>query len=151
MINRHSVLCITLRKCPLLISVIAGWLTLCVPAQATSKTTSDAVQVDTLDNHKVDHPATYRGGAAALLADVSSNLKYTKKMIDAGVQGKVLVRFIVDEKGKVTNVAVVKSLSAEADAEAARVVKQLGRFKPARHQGQKVPVTFYLPIGFNLK
>lgn len=149
--NRHSALSFVLRKCPLLIFAIVGWLMLCVPTQAASIATSAIVQADTLDNHKVDHPATYRGGAAALLADVSSNLKSSKKMIDAGVQGKVLVRFIVDEKGKVKNVAVVKSLSAEADAEAARVIKQLGRFKPARHQGQKVPVRFYLPVGFNIK
>ena len=151
MMNRHSVLCITLRKCPLLIPAIAGWLSLCVPAQATSITTPAAVQVDTLNNLKVDHPATYKGGSAALLAEVSRNLKYTKKMIDDGVQGKVFVKFVVNEKGKVTDVAVAKSLSAEADAEAVRVVRLLGRFKPARHQGQKVPVIFYLPIGFSIR
>lgn len=149
--NVYSFLSASLSKRLLIAWAIMGCSLTTIPMHAAMVTSPLAVQTDTLENNKVDQPAAYRGGPAALFADISSNLKYTKAMIDAGVQGKVMVRFVVNDKGKVTDVAVIKSLSAEADAEAARVVKQLGRFKPARHQGKKVPVLFYLPIGFTIK
>ncbi|HWB63529.1 MAG TPA: energy transducer TonB, partial [Chitinophagales bacterium] len=69
---------------------------------------------------------------------------------DNEIEGKVLLRFVVDEQGKVTDVTVVKSVSPGLDAEAVRVVKMLPDFKPGKQQGRLVKVYYNLPIVFKL-
>ena len=104
-----------------------------------------------MDNSKADKPATYRGGNAEMLKDIARNLVYPATALEQQLQGRVVVQFGIDEKGKVVAVKVLKSLSLECDKAAAATVRKLGRFKPARHQGKAVPVWFVLPVNFRMQ
>ena len=82
---------------------------------------------------------------------VYPNLKYPESAVRAGVQGRVMVDFIVDKEGKVTDVRVVRSVDPELDEEAVRVVSASPRWKPGRMGGQKVRASVTIPVEFRLK
>jgi len=78
-------------------------------------------------------------------------LKYPQECIDDGIQGKVLVDFIIDEKGKVRDVRVRKGVDPQLDAEAKKVVEASPDWKPARKQGKKVRCGMSVYVEFRLK
>ncbi len=78
-------------------------------------------------------------------------LRYPKEAVEAGVQGRVLVDFIIDKKGRVTDVKVVKGVSELLDAEAVRVISASPDWKPARVRGQKVKCEMSLYVEFRLE
>ena len=98
----------------------------------------------------VETPASFPGGEAALLNYVNSHLKYPAIAQEEGIQGKVVLKFVVLENGNVGQVQVVQSLESHCDQEAVRVVKSLPRFSPGKQQGKPVKSWFTLPIRFQL-
>lgn len=78
-------------------------------------------------------------------------LKYPEKALTEGVQGRVMVDFIIEKDGKVTNVRVVKGVSPELDAEALKVVSASPKWKPGRKAGEKVRVSMTIPVEFRLE
>lgn len=78
-------------------------------------------------------------------------LKYPEKALMDGVQGRVMVDFIIDKDGKVTDVRVVKGVSPELDAEAVKVVSASPKWKPGRLAGDKVRVSMNIPVEFRLE
>lgn len=98
----------------------------------------------------VEIPASFPGGEAALLNYVNSHLKYPAIAQEEGIQGKVVLKFVVLENGNVGQVQVVQSLESHCDQEAVRVVKSLPRFSPGKQQGKPVKSWFTLPIRFQL-
>ncbi len=78
-------------------------------------------------------------------------LKYPEKALDEGVQGRVMVDFIIEKDGKVTDVRVVKSVSPELDAEAVKVVSASPKWKPGRVAGNKVRTSMTIPVEFRLE
>lgn len=100
---------------------------------------------------RVDRTPQFRGGDAGLFNFISTNLHYPKKAEQQGVQGRVLVRFAIDPDGRVRDVEVVESLDRYLDAEAARVVKSLPKFKPAINDGKPVKFFYTLPVNFKLQ
>ena len=78
-------------------------------------------------------------------------LKYPQEAIDNGIQGKVLVGFVVDEKGKVRNVRVLRGVDPLLDEEAVKVVSASPDWKPARRMGKKVKSAVSLYVEFRLK
>lgn len=78
-------------------------------------------------------------------------LKYPRTAVEEGVQGRVLVDFIIDEKGKVTDVKVVKGVDARLDEEAVRVIEASPDWKPARILGKKVKSEMSLYVEFRLQ
>ena len=78
-------------------------------------------------------------------------IKYPQEAIMAGVQGRVMVDFIVEKDGKVTNVKVSKSVSPELDAEAVKVVSASPKWKPGRLKGEKVRTSMTIPVEFRLE
>lgn len=93
----------------------------------------------------------YKGGDQQLLNDIANNLDYPIKSRDAGIQGRVLVRFVVSTDGSISSVSILEGVSPELNAEAIRVVKTLKRFKPGYQDGEPVPVFYMVPISFNLR
>lgn len=92
----------------------------------------------------------FPGGEAALLKYIDSNIKYPVKAQEWGIQGTVVLRFVVTKKGKIGKVEVVRSLSPECDKEAIRVVKQLPDFIPGKQNGQNVSVWYTVPVYYKL-
>ncbi len=82
---------------------------------------------------------------------VYSYLKYPKEAVKNGVQGRVLVDFIIDERGKVTNVQVLKGVSPALDEEAVKVISASPDWKPGFHKGKKVKAEMSLYVEFKLE
>ena len=78
-------------------------------------------------------------------------LKYPETAVVQGIQGRVMVEFIIDKDGKVTNVRVVKGVSDELDAEAVKVISASPKWKPGRVKGEKVRTSITVPVEFKLE
>lgn len=94
----------------------------------------------------------YKGGEEALFKFLGSNVRYPEAAIEAGIEGLTVVSFVIETDGSVTDVHVVKNLSAETDREAVRVVQLTnGNWIPGKQGGKPVRVEYTLPIKFALK
>lgn len=82
---------------------------------------------------------------------VVSNLTYPKKARRKGIEGRVIVKFIVEKDGAVEEVTVVKGVHPMLDDEAQRVVKSMPNFHPGMQRGKPVRVSYHLPFNFSLK
>jgi len=97
---------------------------------------------------KVDDEAEYVGGLEKLAMDIRKLLKYPRTAKRKGIEGKVLVQFVVDKSGQIRNSHVLKSLDPECDKVAISTVNQLHSWIPAEYRGKEVASTFVLPINF---
>ena len=97
-----------------------------------------------------DMPA-FPGGMEAMMAFLIENVKYPADAKKQKVDGRVLVNFVVEKDGSITEVKVIKPAFPSLDAEAIRVVKAMPKWKPGYQNGQAVRVLFTLPINFSLK
>ncbi len=88
----------------------------------------------------------FEGGDAALLKYLRENLKYPDKTKDRGVQGRLVIGFIVEKDGSLTEVKVLRPVDIDLDAEVLRLVKGMPKWIPGRHNGQRVRVRYLLPI-----
>ena len=78
-------------------------------------------------------------------------LKYPSYAVENGIHGRVLVDFIIDETGKVTDVRVSRGVHTSLDDEAVRVVSASPKWRPGRHQGKKVRVALTVAVDFKLQ
>lgn len=99
----------------------------------------------------VEQMPTFPGGDAALMKYLSSHINYPAMAQENGVQGRVVVQFVVTKTGKVGEVKVVRSVDKDLDREAVRVCKSLPNFVPGRQNGQPVNVWYTLPVTFKLQ
>lgn len=97
-----------------------------------------------------DMPA-FPGGMEAMIQFISSNIKYPADAKKQKVDGRVLVNFVVEKDGSITEVKVIKPAFPSLDAEAIRVVKAMPKWKPGYQRGKAVRVQFTMPINFSLK
>lgn len=93
----------------------------------------------------------YKGGDRKLLNDIAKNLQYPKNSRDAGIQGRVLIRFAVDKTGSISDLEVISGLNDELNREALRVVATLKKFQPGLYDGEIVKVYYAVPISFTLE
>jgi len=82
---------------------------------------------------------------------VQQNLKYPDVAAENGIQGRVIINFVVEPSGKVTNVKVVRGVDPSIDKEAIRVVSSSPIWKPGSQRGKPVRVQFTIPIIFVLQ
>lgn len=101
--------------------------------------------------YAVDKMAEFPGGMPELLGYLANNIRYPEESIKNDEEGMVVIKFVVEADGSVSDAEVVKSVSQLLDAEAVRVVSSLPKWKPAEVKGKPVPVWFSLPIHFSLK
>jgi TonB family protein len=83
------------------------------------------------------------------LESITSKINYPEKASNAGIEGKVIIQFIVNEQGKVENPQIIKGVAESLDQEALRVVKQ-AKFVPGKQRGEPVRVQYAMPITFTL-
>ena len=98
----------------------------------------------------VENEPEYPGGDEALYKFISKNIVYPKSAREKGIQGTVLVEFVVEKDGKLSNIKVIRSADPALDAEAVRVISKMPKWKPGTQRGKKVRSTFRLPINFQL-
>jgi len=99
----------------------------------------------------VEQMPQFPGGDAELLNYISKNLKYPYSARTNGIQGKVICRFIITNRGRIEKPEVVRSLDPACDKEALRVIKSLPVFIPGKQNGVNVSVWYTLPVDFRLK
>ena len=94
---------------------------------------------------------TFPGGQQALFEWLSKNIKYPVVAEENGVQGRVIVTFVVERNGSITDVQVAKSVDPSLDKEAVRVVKAMPHWIPGKQNGSAVRVKFTVPVTFRLQ
>lgn len=99
----------------------------------------------------VEEMPHFPGGAAALQAFLSSQTKYPVVAQENGVQGRVIVSFVVERDGSITDVKVVRSVDPSLDREASRVVRSMPRWSPGKQNGSAVRVKYTVPVVFRLQ
>ena len=108
-------------------------------------------EVDQAIFEVVEEQPEFPGGMEALLKYLAKNINYPESAVDNGIQGKVMVRFVVERDGSVSAVETYKSVDPALDKEAVRVVKTLPKWKPGRQQGKAVRTRYIVPVVFRLQ
>lgn len=99
----------------------------------------------------VEQPAEFKGGQAALMKWLSNNIRYPEAAQQNNVQGRVIVKFVVEKDGSIGNPTIVKGVDRDLDQEALRVVRKMPKWQPGKNNGQPVRSYFNLPVTFRLQ
>ena len=94
---------------------------------------------------------SFPGGNAALMKYLGDNIKYPVVAQENGVQGRVVVSFVVERDGSITDVKVVRSVDPSLDREAVRVVSTMPKWIPGKQNGSAVRVKYNVPVAFRLQ
>lgn len=92
----------------------------------------------------------FPGGEMALMNFLRRNLRYPQRAAMRKVEGRVVVQFVVDEKGAVSEIKVAESVDKDLDNEAMRICRMLPKFSPALLHGEPIKVWYTLPITFRI-
>ena len=98
----------------------------------------------------VENQPEFPGGMAELMKYLQKNIKYPTICQEQGIQGRVIVQFVVNSDGSIVDPQVVKPVNPYLDKEALRVVSSMPKWKPGEQRGKKVRVRFTLPVTFRL-
>jgi protein TonB len=99
----------------------------------------------------VEEMPSFPGGEAERNKFLAENIVYPQQATENGIQGTVYVSFVVDSKGNVTDVKVLRGIGGGCDEEALRVVKMMPQWHPGKQNGKLVRVLFNMPIYFKLQ
>lgn len=98
----------------------------------------------------VEKQAEFPGGIAAMMEWLGNNIRYPEEAYKADMQGRVIVKFVVNKDGSISDASILKSVSPSLDKEAVRVVMAMPKWLPAQNNGKKVASYFHLPVVFKL-
>ena len=93
----------------------------------------------------------FPGGDDALMGYLQRNIKYPSFALENEIEGVVMVNFVVNADGSISKVNVTKGIKGGCDEEAARVVRNMPKWKPGKQGGQPVPVYFDVPVNFKIE
>ncbi len=99
----------------------------------------------------VEEPCEFPGGMDELMKFLSKNIEYPEIAQGNGIQGRVIVSFVVEKDGKPSQVKVVRGVDPALDKEAVRVIKSMPAWKPGKQHGKAVRQRFTLPVVFRLQ
>jgi len=125
--------------------LIVGW-----SLQGHGQTNDTLVKKDMVYDI-VESLPEFPGGERAYMKFLADNLKYPEELRNIAIKSTVLLSFIVEIDGSITNIQVVRSAHKLLDEEAERVVKLMPKWKPAMKNGKPVRVRHRLPIHIDLK
>jgi protein TonB len=98
----------------------------------------------------VEQPPQFPGGEKELMKWLNGNIKYPINAIERGIEGRVVLRFVVGFDGAVTGVEILSSLDPSCDREAVRVVSNMPKWNPGKQNGHAVNVYYTLPVYFKI-
>ena len=98
----------------------------------------------------VEEMPEYPGGISAMMQYLSANVKYPEEAHKKGVQGRVIVTFVVGKDGSISDAKLMRSVDPLLDAEALRVTNSMPKWKPGRQNGEAVAVKYTIPVTFKL-
>ena len=115
------------------------------PVVETEEVVEDVIHVS------VEVMPEFPGGMDKLLQFINDNMQYPTKAQTEGIQGKVIVQFIIDEDGYIIEPNIVRSVESSLDNEALRLIKMLPQWKPGTLKGKAIKVKYTVPVAFKLK
>lgn len=98
----------------------------------------------------VEEMPEFPGGVSNMNEFLSNSIIYPKYAVDNNIEGRVVLEFVVNIDGTLTDIKIKRSVHKSLDNEALRVVKSMPKWKPGKNDGKLVRVKYILPIGFNL-
>jgi periplasmic protein TonB len=93
----------------------------------------------------------FPGGSDGILKFINENIKYPASAIENGIEGKVILRFVVSTDGSVKRIEILRSIDPVLDQEAIRVISQMPKWKPGKNNGTPAAVWFSVPVTFMIK
>jgi periplasmic protein TonB len=99
----------------------------------------------------VEKAPVFPGGEAELMIFLQKNIKYPALAKESNISGTVVVTFVVNQKGAITDLVLLKEIGGGCGKEALRVVKSMPNWNAGEQQGRPVKVRFTLPIRFQLQ
>ena len=106
---------------------------------------------DTTVYRVVEVMPSYPGDMEALYKFLGQQMHYPKEALENGIEGRVVVRFVVEEDGRLTHFEAVSSPSPLLSNEAIRIMRQMPRWNPAKRMGRNVRCQYNIPVMFRLK
>jgi TonB family protein len=119
-------------------------------ARGNDSSVIDGAAAEKLIFMVVDEMPQYPGGEMAMYQYLAENIRYPREAKKNGVSGRVLVTFVIERDGSVTEVRVLRGIGGGCDEEAVRVVKAMPRWTPGIQKGKPVRVQYNIPIKFTL-
>lgn len=122
-------------------------------AEVQLKASDATAPADTTKNVVYDVTETmpqFPGGQGVMMKYLAANIKYPASAVKAKKQGRVIVSFVIQKDGSVTNARIVRSVDPELDAEALRIVKAMPNWTPGTQDGKPVNVRYTIPVVFSL-
>lgn len=98
----------------------------------------------------VEEQPEFPGGAAAMMQFLKENVQYPQIAVENGIEGRVILSFIVEKDGSISDIDIVRGVDPSLDMEAKRVIASMPDWKAGRQKDQEVRVRFTLPIVFRL-
>ena len=98
----------------------------------------------------VEQMPSFPGGISGLMTYLNQNTRYPAVAQENGVQGRVVVSFVVGKDGHISDVTVLRSVDPSLDKEAIRVVRNMPRWTPGKQGGEPVRVRYNVPVSFRL-
>jgi protein TonB len=129
----------------ILLLLMAGCCLMTANAQKTVVSQTDQKVFDT-----VEQMPEYPCGMQAMIEFLQTNMKYPDDAAKQKVEGRVMVQFVVETDGSVSDVHVAKQVFPSLDAEAIRVVQAMPKWMPGKEKGKVVRVKYNLPIVFRM-
>ncbi len=99
----------------------------------------------------VEEPTEFPGGIGELMKWLGKNINYPEIALSNNIQGRVMVKFVVERDGSASNVEVLRGVDPALDKEAVRVVKMMPKWKPGKQRGKPVRQSFVLPVQFKIQ
>ena len=99
----------------------------------------------------VEEAASFPGGIGECMKWLGKNIKYPTISQEYGVQGRVIVQFVINRDGSIVDAKVVRGVDPYLDKEALRVVNQMPKWSPGKQRGKAVRCQFTLPVQFRLQ
>lgn len=124
-----------------------------VQQKAEAKASDATAPADTTKNVVYDVTETmpqFPGGQGVLMKYLAANIKYPASAVKVKKQSRVLVTFVIQKDGSVTNARIARSVDPELDAEALRIVKAMPNWTPGTQDGKPVNVKYIIPVKFSL-
>ena len=121
---------------------------------ASSTPRAASVSNENVDNKVYDvaeQQPSFPGGQGALMSWIANNIHYPPVAEENGIQGRVMVSFVVEKNGSISQVQVVRGVEPSLDKEAVRVIKSMPKWTPGKQGGQAVRVKYSLPVSFKLQ
>ena len=111
------------------------------------------VQTDTVSENIIfgeitEQQPSFPGGQQKLIEFIQNNIRYTDEMKETGINGRVIVSFLINEDGTISNAKIARSIHPLFDNEALRIVSIMPKWSPAARNGKRIKMRYGLPISF---